>query len=89
VHQPIQNGIGQGRIDDKLMPFVHRHRAVIQQLQHVAPLLGGKRHKPPVEDQQIGLGVAVHQFREEVFQQVWQAQVAHSVAVVPTPLESP
>ncbi|MDT4856180.1 hypothetical protein FQZ97_905610 [compost metagenome] len=82
------------------MPVVHRHLAghdgralavaVVQQLQHVAALFGGKGSQAPViEDQQVGLGVAAHQLGEapvamgqaQLFQQARQAQVTHAVAV--------
>ena len=100
MHQTVEDRVAQGRIADQRMPFVHRHLAgdqrravavaVVQQLKHVAPLRGGKRRQAPVvQDQQIGLGVAGHQFGEaavamsetQLLHQGGQAQVAHAVAV--------
>ncbi len=100
MHQPVEDRIAQRRIADQCMPFAHRHLAgdqrravavaVIQQLKHVAPLRGCKRCQAPVvQDQQVGLGVAGHQFGEaavamgqaQLLHQARQAQVTHAVAV--------
>lgn len=75
MYHPVEDRIAQGRIADQRMPFVHRHLAgnqrravavaVVQQLKHVAPLRGGERCQAPVvQDQQVGLGIAGHQFGE-------------------------
>lgn len=100
MHQPVEDRIAQGRIADQRMPFVHRHLAghqrravavaVVQQFEHVAPLRGGKRCQTPVvQDQQVGLRIASHQFGEaavavgqaQFLHQARQAQVTHAVAV--------
>ena len=64
VHQPIKNGIGEGRIADDLVPMLDRKLAgdhgrsapvpILHDLQEVAPLLGGDGSKSPVvEDQKF------------------------------------
>ena len=100
MHQPVEDRIAQGRVADQRMPFVHRHLAgdqrravavaVVQQFKHVAPLRSGKRRQAPVvQDQQVGLGIAGHEFGEtavavsqaQLLHQARQAQVAHAVTV--------
>ena len=64
VYQAIENGIGEGRITDDLVPMFDRKLAghhgraaavlILHDLQEVAPLLGGHRSESPiVEDQKL------------------------------------
>lgn len=67
VHQSIENGVGQGRIAEVLMPVRHWQltgdqgrtdiETVIQDLQQIALVFIGERgHTQIVQDDQIGLG---------------------------------
>ena len=72
VHQAIEDGIGEGRIADDLVPVLDRKLAgdhgraapvpILHDLQEVAPLLGGHGRKSPVvEDQQLDARQAFEQ----------------------------
>ena len=64
VDEPVQHGVGDGRIADDLVPVLDRHLAgddgraalvpVVHDLQQVAALLAGERRQAPiVQDQQL------------------------------------
>ena len=72
VHQPIENGIGEGRIADDLVPMFDRELAghhgraaavpILHDLQEVAPLFGGHGSKSPVvEDQKFDASQALEE----------------------------
>ena len=65
VDDAIEDGVGERRVADEFVPAVHGNLAgdqqrallvaVLDDLQQVAPLLGGQRFRTPVvEDQQPG-----------------------------------
>ena len=64
VHEPIEDGVGDGRIGDCLVPVIDRQLAghncraaivpILDNFQDVATLLGRQRGKAPVvQDQQL------------------------------------
>ena len=67
VDEAIEDGIGQGRVADDIVPLLDRQLAgddggaapvaVLLDLQQFAPLDGRQWFRPPgVQDQQLGLG---------------------------------
>ena len=71
----IEDGVGESRLADDLVPLVERELAgdergasaiaVLDDLHQVAPLVGGEPIRPPiVEDQQIGLDQGAEQAGE-------------------------
>jgi hypothetical protein len=72
VHQAIENGIGESRIADDLVPMLDRKLtcyhgraaavAILHDLQEIAPLLGGHGSKSPiVEDQKLDASQALEE----------------------------
>ena len=72
VDDAIEDGVGQRRIADDLVPAVDRHLAgddqragvvaILDDLQQIALLFGEQRFRPPViEDQQIDPGELTQQ----------------------------
>ena len=72
MHQPIEDGIGEGRIADDLVPMFDRKLAghhgraaavaILHDLQEVAPLFGGHGSKSPiVEDQKFDASQALEE----------------------------
>ena len=72
VDDAVEDGVGQGRIADQIMPAVHRDLAGDQRgaaavaflgdLQQIAPLLRAERFQPPVvQDQQLHSAERPHQ----------------------------
>jgi hypothetical protein len=72
VHQSIENGVGESRITDDLVPMFDRKLAghhgrsaavpILHDLQEVAPLLGGHgRESPVVEDQKLDASQALEE----------------------------
>ena len=68
VHQPIQNGVGNGRVGDGFVPVLDRQLAghkgaaatmpVIDDLQQITALARRQAGKPPVvQDQQFDTGI--------------------------------
>ena len=64
MDEPVENGVGDGRIADDLVPAIDRHLAgddrrpalvaVLDDLEEVAPLIVGERFGSPiVEDEQV------------------------------------
>ena len=75
VDEAIEDGVGEGRLADDLVPRVDRQLAgdqrragavaVLDDLHEIAPLVGDEAVRAPVvEDQQIGLGQRAEQTRE-------------------------
>ena len=72
VHQAIENGVGERRIADDLVPMFDRKLAcdhgraaavpILHDLQEIAPLLGGHGSKTPiVEDQKLDASQALEE----------------------------
>ena len=73
MYQPVQDGIGQGRIAQVIMPMSHRQLAgnyggaaivaILKQFQQVPPLVSGERRQPPIiADEDIGFGEVEQEF---------------------------
>ena len=69
VDEAVEDGVGEGRIADDLVPVLDRHLAgddgggapvaVVDDLEQVAALLAGERREAPiVEDEQLDAGDA-------------------------------
>ena len=74
VYEPIEDGVGDGRIGDRLVPVIDRQLAghdrraaivpIVDDLEEVAALLGGERGEAPiVEDQQLDARQALEEPR--------------------------
>ena len=74
VHQPIENGIGESRIADDLVPMFDRKLAgdrgrsaavaILHDLQEIAPLLGGHGSQSPIiKDQKFDASQALEEAR--------------------------
>lgn len=72
VHQPVENGVGNGRIGDHLVPVLDVHLAgddraaasvpIVEDFEQVTALIRRQVGKPPViEDQQLDTGNALHE----------------------------
>ena len=64
MDEPIEDGVGDGRVGDDLVPIFDRHLAgddgrsalvaIVDDFEEIAPLLASKRSEAPVvEDEQI------------------------------------
>src|SRR6266446_3046596 len=74
VNDPVEDGVGEGRLADQLMPAVDRDLAgdqggaaavaVFDDFQHVVALLGPERLKAPIiEDEELDAAERPHQTR--------------------------
>jgi hypothetical protein len=72
VHEAVEDGIGDGGIDDHLVPVIDRELtghdgraaavAIVDDFEQVAALLRGQRRQPPVvEDQKLDTGEALEE----------------------------
>ena len=76
MHEAFEDGVGEGRVTDDVVPLRDRELAgddgradavaVLRGFEQVVPVLGDERGEPPVEDENRGLGERVEQLRGSV-----------------------